>query len=545
MTLLRIRCRQLDLSNSEKRELYTKWVLNRVPSLLSLIDRNKFSPTYGCFDRNYWHYKIIDFPNGMVQAGSLAFALLYKYNFTNNTFYKNERMKELCFAAIAFAEKSSNKDGSCDEFYPYERALGATAFSLYACTESYLILEMDNENFERFFMKRGDWILENDEPGEMANHHAGAALALVNVYMISKKEKYLKGAQKKIKQTLQWMSEEGWFREYEGCDPGYLTFAIDFLAKYYKKTGDKKLLTPLEKAIKFSSYFIHPDGSYGGEYGSRNTYHFQPHGYEILGKQFPLATQIADKFLEGLRNNKTEFMDDYRYLFYYMNNYLQAYLDFNTEREGKIQRTQNFEKHFPEAKMYITKKDEYYVIISLAKGGVVKIFKGNKNIYSDCGLIGLLDNNKLITSQTIDEHSIEVDKEIKISGYFGSVNTELMSTSKLILFRCALSTLGKSNKLGNAFKNFLTKRLILGSKREKITFERSFNFEKDIIIIDKIKILGKRKFKTLAIGSDPTLIHVPTSRYFQESVLNEWIDLKEYIPALNKNREIEIKRIIS
>ena len=28
---------------------------------------NPHSPTYGCFDRNYWHYRIIDFPSGMAQ----------------------------------------------------------------------------------------------------------------------------------------------------------------------------------------------------------------------------------------------------------------------------------------------------------------------------------------------------------------------------------------------------------------------------------------------------------------------------------------------
>ena len=35
-----------------------------IPKILTLQDRNPHSPTYGCFDRNYWHYKIIDFPRG-------------------------------------------------------------------------------------------------------------------------------------------------------------------------------------------------------------------------------------------------------------------------------------------------------------------------------------------------------------------------------------------------------------------------------------------------------------------------------------------------
>ena len=48
------------------------------PKILTLQDRNAHSPTYGCFDRNFWHYKIIDFPSGMAAefVWPLALALV-------------------------------------------------------------------------------------------------------------------------------------------------------------------------------------------------------------------------------------------------------------------------------------------------------------------------------------------------------------------------------------------------------------------------------------------------------------------------------------
>lgn len=314
------------------REIYSDIALPKIPRLLGLVDRNKYSSTYGCFDRNYWHYKTSDFPSGMYQVGVLPLALVYCHKFPWNIFYKKRRIKEICIAGMKFMEKSSHRDGSCDEFYPYERALGATAISLYAATESYMLLGLKDTDIENFFRKRGDWILKNEEPGKISNHQAAAAMALLNVYKITGDGKYLAGSEKKIKRILAWQSKEGWFLEYEGCDPGYVTLTIDFLAKYYQKTRDADVLPALKKAVEFCSYFIHPDGSYGGEYGSRSTYHFIPHGFELLEKDIPGAAQIADKWLRGVKSNKQEFIEDDRYFVYNMANNLQAYLDYSKDR---------------------------------------------------------------------------------------------------------------------------------------------------------------------------------------------------------------------
>jgi len=53
-------------------------VLKQVPRLLSLLDRNRFSKTYGSFDRQFWHYKTVDFSGGRYQEAALTLALLYK-----------------------------------------------------------------------------------------------------------------------------------------------------------------------------------------------------------------------------------------------------------------------------------------------------------------------------------------------------------------------------------------------------------------------------------------------------------------------------------
>ena len=44
---------------------YADAALHEIPRLLTLLDRDPSSPTYGCFDRNYWHYRTQDFPSGI------------------------------------------------------------------------------------------------------------------------------------------------------------------------------------------------------------------------------------------------------------------------------------------------------------------------------------------------------------------------------------------------------------------------------------------------------------------------------------------------
>ncbi len=57
------------------RDLFAKEALAQIPKILTLQDRNPHSPTYGCFDRTFWQYKVIDFPAGMSQEFVYPLAL--------------------------------------------------------------------------------------------------------------------------------------------------------------------------------------------------------------------------------------------------------------------------------------------------------------------------------------------------------------------------------------------------------------------------------------------------------------------------------------
>ena len=47
------------------KEVYLNYALDQIPRILGNMDRNSFSPTYGCFHRDYWLDKTSDFPGGL------------------------------------------------------------------------------------------------------------------------------------------------------------------------------------------------------------------------------------------------------------------------------------------------------------------------------------------------------------------------------------------------------------------------------------------------------------------------------------------------
>ena len=277
------------ISKKINNNIYAEVALSQIPRLLSLLDRKKGSKSYGCFDRNYWRYNTIDFPGASFQIGTLPLAMVYTKEYPDNIYYKHPKIRDWTIAAMEFLAKIQNPDGGFNQDYPYIWSVAAVAFPIYSVSEAYLLLskELNHSSKEiiiEMLEKAGKWLLNTNDM-KVTNQEAGAAMALYNIYQITGDERYKNGAEGKIRRILKSQSPDGWFYEYGGGDPGYLTLCIDCLAKYYQKSGDDELLEALKKSIEFISYFVHPNGTVGGEYASRNTEFVIPSGFEIFPYQ--------------------------------------------------------------------------------------------------------------------------------------------------------------------------------------------------------------------------------------------------------------------
>ena len=111
-------------------------------------DRERFSSTYGCFDRTHWGWKFTDFPGARYQEAVCALAFLYKQPFLVDSFKGNEKILNWAKAGFEYWSKLQNPDGSFDEAYPGERSLAAVAFTCFYLGEAYFykdLLQNDNQ----------------------------------------------------------------------------------------------------------------------------------------------------------------------------------------------------------------------------------------------------------------------------------------------------------------------------------------------------------------------------------------------------------------
>ena len=297
------------------KQIYLKEILNQMPRILSLQNRNKLSKTYGCFDRNYWQYQTKDISFTSLQEGTLTLALIY--NTKNTIYFKNKKILEWIKAGIDFWQKLQKKDGSFDSVYPNEKSIVATAFSSYAISETLLKLNIRGNVIDNL-IKACNWLKDKHE-FRVQNQEAGTVIAFYNCYLLTKKEWLKEEAEKRIRR-LEELQIEGWFLEYGGADIGYLTLTISYLANYYKKSKDKTAKRILNKAIDFLYENL-------GSIGTRNTKYLMPFGIEIMAGENKKARDIA-----GYIRTKTIYQEipapycfDDQYLIHFSHDWLQAY----------------------------------------------------------------------------------------------------------------------------------------------------------------------------------------------------------------------------
>ncbi|MBC8071481.1 MAG: hypothetical protein IAG13_24350, partial [Deltaproteobacteria bacterium] len=344
----------------------------------------------------------------------------------------------------------------------------------------------------------------------------------------------------------------GWFQEYEGADPGYHSCSIAFLAKLWQKSHDDSIVAPVGRAIEFASYFMHPDGSYAGEYGSRNTYHFYPHGFEVFADRFPLAGRIAQTYLErSLPERRRYYNDDNRMCAHYVYDWMQSWLDHQgAHRDGTLEQHRGpFTKWFPNAKLLVKKTASYYAVAAMSKGGVIKVYDDDGPFYSDTGPIAKTTGGDVLVSHMVDDHQVEVEPtlgRLTVRGKLSKRKHQLASPVKQAAFRAMNLTLGRYNP--NLVRTTLQKILITGKPRTDITFARQIDLgDEEITIRDTLDAKkSDATFARLAIGSDATSIYVANSTNFQESMLMPWSELSALVPTLNRERSLELPvRVVS
>jgi hypothetical protein len=529
------------------RDLFAREAIAQIPKILTLMDRNPHSPTYGCCDRNFWHYKIIDFPSGMAQEFVLPLALAFQTDIADNPFYQQLVLRDWVEAGILYAARSAHADGSCDDYFPFERAGGAAAFSLLACLESYRLLNLDNPRLLQFFQQRADWLAHHQESGQLTNHQALIVLCLELLAKLLNTSRWDRQRVQRLEQVLSWQNPEGWFQEYEGCDPGYHTLTISCLAWIEQLRPDPLIREALTRAVHLAAEFVHPDGSYGGEYTSRNTYNFLPHGFELVGRWLPEALRINDQFLTGLKHGLAPCYADDHIIGHHTWNYLLAWRDFVPQRPEPIARPIG-RVWLKQAGMLIDRRpDRTELYLALNKGGVFKLFRDSKLVVSDTQFslqVGAGRTVKNAVAHLVDRYAIDLEPDaITIQGHLGWAKQKQMTPVNLLILRLVMLTLGRF--FPNLIRKLLQKMLITGKQVAPFQFQRQLRWQDDRWqVIDTLHADSWKPVRAVGLGSDQTSIYVVMSRTFQRGQLQPWLDLTEQMRSLQDSQSLHLERRI-
>ncbi len=289
-----------DESQRSSADRYWRVLVGIAPRLLSLLDREVRSPTKGSFDRVNWAWKFRDFPLTMWQASMMPLATLYRHPHPSNPFFGRERLAAWLSSAMEHTVARQHPNGAFDSFTPYSQDHGVTlAMVLTLSTTAELLGDalapaLRARTTESVAHACRFAAASDEDYAFINNHQAAFALAYIRAARLTGDEALGARAEEVMDRVCAHQSTDGWFAEYGGPDPGYETFGLTYLALASNERRHGALPAALGRSVEFLAHCVHPDGSIGGNYGSRNTGQYAPGGLEVLAARHPVAAAIAD-----------------------------------------------------------------------------------------------------------------------------------------------------------------------------------------------------------------------------------------------------------
>lgn len=359
--------------------------------LVELIDRDRLSPTYGCFYYPYWRSKSSDYVNARCQEAVYTLALLYKNDYPGSDSRGSEEIKELAIAGALFWASLQHSDGSFDEWYLGEHGFAATSFSGFALSETFLLLRDELSSGEREVLAKalagaGRWLCQHDDLDKI-NHEAVGAAALYSLGEALGEDRFREEAERKVNLVIERQTKEGWFPELGGVDTGYSFLTLEYLSQCYIYSQDERLKATLARALEFLSYFVHPDLTTGREYNLCGNSYISLLAGAIMGEFSPLARSL---FSEGIArgNAMVQLAQDDLSRCYHLYNGLLAYDHYREkakiwdhDRRQLPFKSGPFRRFFPESGLAAVKTARYYAVSAGKSGGLVKVFSVGGDLY--------------------------------------------------------------------------------------------------------------------------------------------------------------------
>jgi hypothetical protein len=357
------------------------------------------------------------------------------------------------------------------------------------------------------------------------------ALALLNAAELLGEDAYRRRAEDLTTSIVDEQSPEGWYREYEGADPGYESLGIFHLAVYWRRTRSDRVLTSLARSVEFYGHFVHPDGSVGGVYGSRQTGLYVPAGFEILSHHVPGAAAVARFMRDRLPNGSvpTPSSIDLHNLPMLTYAYAEAALAVRPQATAPAPEPLPCEaldgvKHFPHAGLAVAAAREYYAVTSISRGGVLNVFDRTHGrlLHQDAGYGARVGRRRWSSQISGFGHALESTDPATISvrTTFGDAGQQLPTPATFLLLRILNLTAFRSLTLGSWLRKHIVRRLVLPKRPGPLTLTRRIAFgEAAVTVTDLLEAKTGTRVDAVGLLRTFTAGHMGSARYFHPSEL--------------------------
>lgn len=470
-----------------------------IPRLLTQVCRDPNSAAYGCFDRDWWHYRTKDFPSVILQQGAYTAWLAWgpggaAWPGLAATGARTPPIRELVAAACRFWNARAVRQGAFEEYYPFEQGYAPLAFSTLAVAKLVQDGVVAPEEVAGGLRVAAKQLLERFEPDAANQQVAGLAalawLRRVNPALVP--EAAFAGIAGK---TLALQTPEGWFTEYGGPDLGYLSVALDCLWDCCDATGDVRFRDSAAAGLRCIGRYVEPLGGGIGMHNSRNTDYILPYGLARFLREAGEERQLAAHVLEILYGGAAEAthflwsMDD-RYLSHYAGHSLVRALPLmkaaglggreaaGERRIAPVDRVYDLAGHL----LLAGGDRNYALIVSLKKGGILTAV-GAGGTVSDYGWVVKRGRRQQVNHWWSDGWSWKRDGDrLEVRGRMIPCREYLSSSAKHTVLRLA------SLLLGRRLAAPLKRMLIAGARGGGCAFERIITMGTDSIIVeDRVK----------------------------------------------------------
>jgi hypothetical protein len=275
---------------------------------------------------------------------------------------------------------------------------------------------------------------------------------------------------------------------------------------------------------------VHPDGSIGGSYGSRNTSLYMPGGLELLASEIPAAGAVATFLRDRLvrANVVTPASTDAQNLGVVAYTYLDACLAPSVSEAAELLPFQTLDgtRRFPHGGLTIVSNEAYYAVVNTRKGGVCRVFDKARErvVHEDAGYVAEIRGRRYVSqlSGLSRDGAAEQTDAVVSEATFGEVRQVLPTPTNWMLLRILNLTVFRSLSLGAWVRKRILARLILGRKPGPIRLTRSLTFGvREIRVQDRLTTTRGTRVDRLDLARNFSAIHMGSAKYFHASALED------------------------